>query len=430
MVIVIAPIALAIWQWDEYGHERDLTREAVSSSAESIMNALVGGIRSHRRLGHFFVQNVQGVLEGLAESHQVVAVALQSEDGKKSLSAGKEELIAADLPFQSGGRWVGSGFCLVRVFALPESDGPGHDGFGGGRGPGWWRQQEERESGQSMFAAGERVAAVLLIDREPADEASRRAALLRGSIVAAGTLVIVCVAVAWRATVRLTQLRERERSLELEARHYRDLSQAAAGLAHEIRNPLGLIRGWTQRFAQAGSGPQQAEAVIEECDRITARINQFLAFARTTEPKVESFDPAEVHQELAELLAPDTTAKRVEFVLGPSVGKILADREMYRQALFNFLNNAIQASPEGGTVEVIVRRPRADQFRVEVSDRGKGVEPENVERLFTPYFTTRACGTGLGLAITRRIAAVHGWTVGYHPRGGGGSVFWVDGIDG
>lgn len=435
VLVVLALVALIAWQADEYGHERDLARQTVSSSADSIMNALVGGIRSHRRLGYFFAQNIQGVLDGLADSRDVRAVAVVSIDGTKAVTAGERSLLHLQPPLVAGGTWEGAGYCLVTVFTLPtESPGVGHDGLGSGRGQGWRRQQEESEHSSAAFAAGEKVAAILLLDRQRADEACYRAAWLRGSIVVAGTLLILCVAVAWQATVRLVRTKERERALEMEAHHYRDLSQAAAGLAHEIRNPLGLVRGWTQRFVQEGfdapDGPRHAQAIIEECDRITARINQFLAFAKNTEPHLTRFNPTEVHRELADLLATDSAGKQVEIVLHACEATIEADREMYRQAMFNLLNNAVQASPSGTAVEVRIERNATDTYRVEVADHGPGVAAEHVERLFTPYFTTRADGTGLGLAITRRIAAAHGWTVTYRPRSGGGAVFVMDGIHG
>jgi len=437
--LLLALAALAVWQVHEYGHECELAREAVSSAADSVMSAVVGGVRSHRRMGLFFSQQIQGMLEGLARSKDVRAVALVSDDGKLALSAGEAGLLELVPPFASGEQWDAAGFRLVEVFQLPqESGGPGAGrggGYGGGFGRGRrWQSEQETEETADTFAPGQTVAAVLLVHRDRADRACRYAAWLRASILAAGSLVVLCVALAWRATVRLAEARGRQRSLEIEARHLRDMSQAAAGLAHETRNPLSLIRGWTQRLADAGTnggdGRQQSRAVIEECDRVTARINQFLAFARPREPKLERFDPAEVVGELAMLLEPDLSAKRM--TLGPLApgAAVLADRELLRQALFNLLQNAVQASSEERAVEVVAVRGRQGRLRIEVLDRGSGVPSEAVDRLFTPYFTTRPGGTGLGLAIVRGIAAAHGWEVGYTPRPGGGAIFWLDGIHG
>jgi hypothetical protein len=311
--LLLAFAALAAWQWDEYGHECQSARETVARSADSVMNALAGGIRSHRRLGPFFPEQILGALEGLAQSKDARAVALVSEDGATVLSAGDRALLDMTLPPTAGKHWDEAGLRLVEQFQLPtESGGPPAGrgggfgggrggGFGGGRGSGFSGgrgggrlRQTETEDGQTSFGLGEKVTAVLLVDRGRADAACRRARWTRGSIVVAGWLVVLCVALAWRATVRLAEARGRARTLEVEARHFRDLSQAAAGLAHETRNPLGLIRGWTQRLVQTGAdsceGRQQAQAVIEECDRVTARINQFLAFARpVTVHSLEAF---------------------------------------------------------------------------------------------------------------------------------------------
>ena len=230
--------------------------------------------------------------------------------------------------------------------------------------------------------------------------------------------------------------RSRARVLELEARHLSDLSQAAAGLAHETRNPLGLVRGWTQRLAQSDlqnrQQQEQARAVVEECDRVTARINQFLSFARPCRPELEPVDAEQLIAELAVLLEPDLDAK--ELKLQHSVSKpwkmIRVDREMFRQALFNLISNAIQFAPEKGAVEISVHNDQDGHGRIEVADRGPGVPAEVVDLLFSPYFTTRPDGTGLGLAIVRRIATTHGWEAGYTARPGGGSIFWLDEIDG
>lgn len=445
--LAIALAVLVAWQWDEYGHECDRASETVANTADSVMNALVGGVRSHRRLGLFFSDSIQGVLDGLASANGVRAVALVSEDGAKALVAGQKDLLNLTPPFAPSERWTDAGFLSIRTFNLPaEMGGPGGglgSGFGGGRGGGRGaglrggmgassHRPTDNEDAAASFLPNETVAVFLLLDRQQADEARDRAAWLRGFIVLAGSLAVVCIALVWRATVRLAESREREKSLAAESRHFRDLSQAAAGLAHETRNPLGLIRGWTQRMADGGvesaEARRQAHAVIEECDRVTARINQFLAFARPSHPKLDRFDAAEVVGELALLLDPDLIAKQATVQYATPGLAILADREMLREALFNLMQNAVQASPIGGVVEVTMTKEAGGKTRIAVADQGPGVPDDSVDRLFTPYHTTRENGTGLGLAIVRRIAMMHGWQAGYTPRGGGGSVFWLAGI--
>lgn len=457
--LLLAVAALAAWQYNEYGRERYLARQTLRGQADLILNVLVGGIQSHRRLGRFVQEHFQVLLDELVKSEDVLAVAVAREDGQPILSAGKTELLDRAQATVAGESWDADGLRLVRPFRLspdpfrpPRGDpgemGPPRGGLlqtplrggrGFGRKAGWRgappRRPEEIGPG-GLFAAGGRFTAILVFDRSQTDAYCRHAARMRASRVAAVAGVLLCIAWAWRASVRAAEAHGRARLLETETRHLRDLSQAAAGLAHETRNPLGLVRGWTQRLAQSGlespGHQQQAQAVVEECDRVSARINQFLAFARPCDPRPESVRVSELVGELAALLGPDLDAKNLtlEGQSAAGSGTIRADRELLRQALFNLLQNAVQSSPEGAAVELAVGRGQDGRRRIEVADQGPGVSAEAVESLFTPYFTTRSDGTGLGLAIVRRIAVAHGWQAGYTPRPGGGSIFWLDGMDG
>jgi two-component system sensor histidine kinase HydH len=197
---------------------------------------------------------------------------------------------------------------------------------------------------------------------------------------------------------------------------------------------LGLIRGWTQRLAQADATSAQrlehAHAVIEECDRVTARINQFLAFARPRDPQVTVVDVEMMLGELAAILQPDleSAGLSLKWDIAPVRRRVRADFEMLRQVLFNLLQNAIQFSPAGATIDVSVEAAANHRVAIRVADRGPGVPAESVESLFTPYYTTRAQGTGLGLAIVRHLAALHGWQVTYSPREGGGALFEIGGM--
>jgi len=447
LVLGLLWAALAVWQGYEYQRDCRSARDTLHRQAESIYNALVGGIRSHRRLGFFFDEQVEAALEELAKSEDVLAVAVTSQDGKVVVSAGNPKLLDTSAPARPGEYWEPSGYLFVGEFTLePEPPGgppgAGHGGGpggGGGWGRGWgrmMRSQQEEPGRPSPFAAGGQFTTQLLLKRADSDAACLRAAWTRGLVVAAGGLMLVCVAAAWMATLWWIDARGRAQVLEAEARHLRDLGQAAAGLAHETRNPLGLIRGWAQRVAGAelppGDQQGQAQAVVEECDRITSRINQFLAFARPCEPRREPIDPDQVVRELAVLVEPDLDAQGLRLLHVPAqpAATIRADKDLLRQALFNLVRNAIQFSPPAAEVEIRVGRGEDGGCRLEVADRGPGVPPEKVPMLFTPYFTTRAQGTGLGLAVVGRIAAAHGWKAGYGPRPGGGAIFWLDRLHG
>jgi signal transduction histidine kinase len=428
--------ALAGWQIHEYGHECALARQTLERQADSVMKALVGGIRSHRRLGPFFEEQLQGAMDELALSEDVLVVEVVSADGLYRRFAGDEGLLDSPVSLDAGDSWQPDAFRSVVTFHLEPDDGEGTFGTGGGRGWGRALRQEALGEAENGMSAGGDYAAVLLLDRKPTDMFCRRAFWLRLWVVVAGAVVLFSAGLAWWATLWMVRERGRAELLETEARHLREMSQAAAGLAHETRNPLGLIRGWTQRLAQTGiesdAEQRQAQAVVEECDRVTARINQFLAFAKPIEPAPEPVDVDLLIDQLGGLLEPDLEAKGLALahcrLKPPAV--VEADREMLRQALFNLVANAVQFAGEGETVEISVQNGQDGGFRIEVADRGPGVPPDKVDSLFTPYFTTRSSGTGLGLAITKRIAAAHGWQLGYRERPAGGSIFWLDRIHG
>ncbi len=439
-VLLLLWAALALWQWEEYRHEKRTADHSLQLQAETVRRVLVGSLLSHRRVGPFFESMVQGGLDELARSEAVLAVGIagggrETTNGQPSLllSAGRTELLDTTGPIEDGA------VRFVQPFVLgveAEGDVPGSGGGRGGRGWGRGARRPNQSESGSLFQPGGQYLTILVLDRSQADERAVRAFWLRLWVVAAGGLVLVCLTAAWWVTVRLVQARGRARVLESQARHLREMSQAAAGLAHETRNPLGLVRGWTQRLAQSAlDSPRQqrqARAVIEECDRVTARINQFLSFARPCQPKPDDVDLEELARQLAVILEPDLEAQQLRLKITteghPTTARV--DRELFRQALFNLLTNAIQFSPPGATVEILLNRRQDGRWRIEVADAGPGVEEHHVDSLFSPYFTTRSGGTGLGLAIVRRIATTHGWRAGYRPRPGGGSVFWLDQADG
>jgi two-component system, NtrC family, sensor histidine kinase HydH len=429
LMLVLAWAAFAAWQYHEYGHERQRIEETLVRQSGSIMGALIGGIQSHRRLGRFFQDQMQGALDEMVKADDVLAVAIAFEDGPVVLSAGRSDLLEGLPPASPGDHWDAVGFRHVEPFVLaPAAESPrGGGGWGGGRGMGRGRARDLEADEESPLSKGGQFVATLLLDRSHADVQRQNAARLRAFVVLAGAVVVLCVAVAWWAAVRLLEARARAQLLETEARHLRELGQAAAGLAHETRNPLGLIRGWSQRLASGIDSPDErrrAEAVVEECDRVTARINQFFAFAKPCEPARSTVEPDAMVDELAALLEPDLEAKDVTLRrTASSRGRsIAADPELLRQVLFNLLQNAIQFAPEHTAVDVGISLHNG-AGRIEVADRGPGVGPEAAEAIFMPYYTTRSGGTGLGLAIVRRIATAHGWRIEYHARPGGGAVF-------
>ncbi len=440
VLAVVLPLlwaALAAWQYHEYHHACQAARYALRRQAETVMTALVGGIRFHRRFGPGFPTQLQAQLDALAEADDVLAVAVTGEESGLVFRAGRDPSLveaALRLPWVRAGNveeaWTTGALVLRSTFRLDQVADAGL-GAGPGRGRGLGRgRRPDGEPGP--FARDQTLVALLSLDRSGCDAACRREAQLRLVATGSAAAVVALVAVAWWASLRLAEAQTHAATLEAQARHLRDLGQAAAGVAHETRNPLALIRGWAQRLCESSASAEEKnrlQALIEECDRVTSRINQFLAFARPAEaaPKPVALQP--LVDGLARILEPDLEAHGVHLATaGLDALWAEADPELLRQALFNLAANAVDFAPAGSHVEIAAVVQGASRCRIEVRDRGPGVPPEHVQRLFSPYFTTRPRGAGLGLALVRRIALAHGWTAGYRPRQGGGAVFFLDGI--
>lgn len=425
VLLFLFGLVFCAWQWREFLADKTSAEQALHSQSESLFRAVVGAIRSHRRLGAFFDQQIQTVLDELVESQDVLAAAILDQNGRRLLGAG--EVISWNPT--PGGKLTSQGYLLTDRFELPAlpSAGPG---MGGGRGYGWgrWMEALHPDSAGSPFAKGGVFSVVLLLDRTEYDVHLRRAMINRLLIVTTGLCSLALIGVAWRFGLQAVHANHHRRLAEILAQHYEELGQAASGLAHETRNPLSLIRGWAHKIAHSqGSDAaviREAHLIMEECDRIAARLTQFLNFAKPSRPKFQPVDPDALIAELVTLLEPDCRAKNIRCEHQPASFPVtvLADPDLLRQAIFNLLHNAVKFSPEHAIIHVRTLVDGRD-CKIEVTDDGPGVPPENVSRLFTPYFTTDPEGTGLGLALVRRVAEAHGGTVQYEARIPRGAIF-------
>jgi signal transduction histidine kinase len=206
------------------------------------------------------------------------------------------------------------------------------------------------------------------------------------------------------------------------------LGQLASTIAHEVRNPLAVMRSAAQGMAEeAGVDSEAARAcrfIIEEIDRLTSVVGSLLAFAR---PPVLDLRPVAVDDLFARTLAlaqGEMTAKGVRVhrrTLG-TLPALRADPDLLCQVLLDLVSNATEAVPEGG--EVTLEAASADGAVVlRVADTGPGVPAALREQVFQPFFTTRTRGTGLGLAVARQLVEAHGGTIAVGERPGGGACF-------
>ena len=191
------------------------------------------------------------------------------------------------------------------------------------------------------------------------------------------------------------------------------VGQLAAGAAHEIRNPLTGIRSTIQYLRRDYQEDDQkrelVDELIEEVDRIDQIIAGLLSFARPSEPTLEKLDLGDLLRQTVHLVQITARENRVDIALNlqNNHGPITADPAQLKQVFLNLFMNAIQAMPDGGCLQIDLQA-LGDGYRVEVSDTGTGMSPEDLERAFDPFFTTKEEGTGLGLAICYGIISRHG----------------------
>jgi two-component system, NtrC family, sensor histidine kinase PilS len=232
----------------------------------------------------------------------------------------------------------------------------------------------------------------------------------------------------------LTQLRAMEERVARSER-LADLGQLAAGLAHELRNPLASMMGSVELLRGTLLGPEDhrlLDIVLREGGRLEHLVTEFLAFARPAPPRRERFDLAAVVAEALEAFQHDPNADGVELRRELEPAPATGDPDQVRQVLWNLLLNAAQALPSAGEpgrsrgrVRVACRPLADDGAELVVEDDGSGIALGDQAMLFTPFFTTRPEGTGLGLATVHRIVDAHGGALTVDSTPGEGARFTV-----
>ena len=222
------------------------------------------------------------------------------------------------------------------------------------------------------------------------------------------TALLLTVAIAVFALLRIRQAQAAER-LERQLARAQTLAamgQLTATLAHEIKNPLAIIRGSAQRLGRlAPEAQRMAEFVVEETDRLSRTVARYLEFARGTGGAAGSGDATLALEATLGLLEGEARSRRIEFAKQGAwtPSPVPLDNESLKQIYLNLMLNAMEAMPEGGRITVACRRegPRAV---VSITDQGPGIPAEQLAMLGTPFHTTKAQGSGLGLFLSRRLA--------------------------
>ena len=268
---------------------------------------------------------------------------------------------------------------------------------------------------------------LVVLSTQAARQVIRQDFWLRVIIGILGTISVVGSGLAWRNLAKSSDLQIRlVRASELTT-HLKQMNLAAAGLAHETRNPLNIIRGLAQMISkQEDSTPevrQKSREIIEETDRVTAQLNEFINYSRPREVRRSAVTLGPVVGEVVRTLSGDLEEKNMRLQVLDGQLTIDADEQLLRQALFNLILNAIQAGEPGGEIQVVAQKSDGTEAVLEVRDNGPGVPPERRTEVFKPYFTTNQKGTGLGLAVVQQIVLAHGWEVACLANQPRGAVF-------
>lgn len=253
--------------------------------------------------------------------------------------------------------------------------------------------------------------------------------LTAGGLVLVGIACLLALYYAQRAHEsrrRQTVAEGQVRILEEEVRRKEKLAaigNLAAGVAHEIRNPLSSIKGYAtyfgQRFPDGSEDREAAQVMVREVDRLNRVITDLIGLSRPTDVRVEPVDALAVAEHALRLLRQDAENRKVRLRLdaAPRLPLVLLDGDRFGQALLNVCLNAIEAMPQGGELALSLKPvSHGKRLCFEVRDTGTGILPEHLGHVFDPYFTTKGQGTGLGLATVHKIVEAHGGEISVASR--------------
>ena len=243
--------------------------------------------------------------------------------------------------------------------------------------------------------------------------------------------ILGCVAVllfflAWYHHVRMDEFSKRCEEAKSRREEVDELGLAAIGLAHETKNPLGVIRGLAQNIADddsnSGKTREKARNIMEETDVTTARLGDFLSYAKFRSPLPEPIDAHAHLERIASLVRDDFANAGV--ALNTNIARIVieTDQDMLSQVVMNLLTNSLKFTKPGGSVSLSLELGEGESAVIKVSDTGAGIPVDVLPEVFKPYVTKRTGGYGIGLAIVKRIADQAGWSIEMESKEGEGTT--------
>ncbi len=250
-----------------------------------------------------------------------------------------------------------------------------------------------------------------------------------------GFLFVTLTLIVRRGEKILLEQAQEQKRLEAKLQQSEKLAsigQLVATIAHEIRNPLGIIRSSAEMLAKK-ENPEPARikgltnVIVEEATRLSAILTDFLDFARPRSPDLKPLDIREVIHKVSEHLGQEIEAKEIfwsEDFSSNGVPLIMGDQDLLHQAFLNIAMNALAATEPGGSITVSVHSS-PQSIQVEFADTGHGIDEEHQDRVFTPFFTTHEMGTGLGLSVVHNIVTAHAGEIALKSAKDEGTVFTI-----
>lgn len=420
LVVVFIAAASVYSLFSSYQSEVSSHRRVLLGRGQTVLDALKAGIMAHGRMGRYRGERLSFIFEELARNPDILALELRDPEGAIVASGGKPEEIPEAPPQRP--RWDSNRLVLAsRVDLLAEC---GHAGEGGGR------QGREDMADWTSFAKGIYILTATLDASEVYRAIRRHQFQLAVSVgvisVALGLGTLTVVLLLKRTEMSALLERERER-----ARRQEQVARLGAGLAHETKNPLGIVRGLAQSIGDCSNHKcpikDRAKNIVDEVDRVIGCINSFLALSRPQEAAPAPVDLDRFFDGFLPLVQMDASAAGVEVQYTPCNQGVLADENLLRRALLNLILNALRASRPGQVVQIGAQCTDST-LSLRVSDTGCGIAPDDLPRVTEAYFTRFSGGSGLGLSMVDQIAAAHGWRLRITSVMGQGTQAALEGI--
>ena len=228
----------------------------------------------------------------------------------------------------------------------------------------------------------------------------------------------------------LTEIRKLRMEVERSQR-LASLGRLAAGIAHEIRNPLSSIKGFAtyfrQRYKDVPEDQETAEIMVQEVDRLNRVIGELLEFARPMDMQLRKTAIRDLIQSSVKMVEAQALEKNIEIKtnIAPEIDTVLLDPDRMNQIFLNLYLNAIQAMDEGGVLTADFSRDGVKEIKIVISDTGKGIARKDLGKVYDPYYTTKPSGTGLGLAIVHRIVEAHQGEIKVESKQGRGTTVTI-----